>query len=160
MLQKVITLHFLLISYLFQKGCLKREGVKMVLMYLKNVYISSVGPRIFIPKPKKYHLRLRTVHACSWGRSVKAFCTTNLQAIEPKAACPVIKLPFLLWIYLSESCLATCDFSRYLTLPFAFCRKEKTLGQQQNPVWVGAADSSVMGCRRPGPIQNPSSHAD
>lgn len=115
----------------------------MVLMYLKNVYISSVGPRIFIPKPKKYHLRLRTVHACSWGRSVKAFCTTNLQAIEPKAACPVIELPFLLWIYLSESCLATCDFSRYLTLPFAFCREEKTLGQQQSPVWVGAADSSV-----------------
>lgn len=70
---------------------------------------------------------------CSRGRSVKVFCTTNLQATEPDVACPVIKLPFLVWICLTESCLAVCDFGMYFTLPFAICREEETLGQLAEP---------------------------
>lgn len=127
--------------------------------------ISAVGPRILIPKKKKYHLRLRTVHAYSRGRSVEVFCTTNLWAVEPKVACPVIKLPFLVWICLTESCLATCDFSRYLTLPLAICRKEKMLGQLfgsglLTALWWAAAGLCMAPFRTPAAMQaDPDSHA-
>lgn len=77
---------------------------------------------------KKYHLGLRTVHACSRGSNVKVVCTTNLRAIEPKVAHPVIKLLFLLWICLTESCLPLLISAGMPTLPFAICIKEKTLG--------------------------------
>lgn len=129
----------------------------MVLMYLKTVSISSVGPRILIPKMKKYHLRLRTVHACSWGRSVKVFCTINLWAMEPKAARPVIKLQFLVWIKRAVLPLVISAGISHCLLPSV--GRRKPWDSWQDPVWVRATDSSVMGCSRSGPIQDPSSHA-
>lgn len=129
--------------------------LRWFLLYLKNVLISIVGSRILIPKmKKKNHLRLRIVHACSWGRSVKIFC--NLREAEPKVACPVTKLLFLVWICLTESCLATCDFSRYLTLPFAICRKEKTPGELAEPLLGRGCWQLCEGLSRSG--HGPSSH--
>lgn len=54
---------------------------------------------------------------------MKVVYTTNLQAIEPKVACPVIKFLFLLWIRLADSSLATSHFSRFAHT--AFCDLHK-----------------------------------
>lgn len=77
---------------------------------------------------------------------MKVVCTTNLRAIEPKVACPIIKLLFLLWICLTESCLAASDFSGYAHAAFCDLRKGENPGTTgRNPFESGPLTATGMG---------------
>lgn len=94
---------------------------------------------------------------------MKVVCTTNLQAIELKVACPVIKFLFLLWMCLAENSLATSHFSSFAHT--AFCdlheggNRERT---NRNSLALGALTAAGVGkcsscIRPPAPMQDDSS---
>lgn len=86
------------------------------------------------------------MHVCSWGSNAKVVCTANLWAIEPKVACPVIKLLFLPWFRLTASCLATSDISRYAHAARRdLCEGENPGTAGRSPFALGPLTAAVDG---------------